>query len=435
MGSRIDSLARMVAALVFVVLSSPAMASSTPAFRAVTVELRLDGHSTIIAGVESRLRADVQRASASLQAHFGFALEVGAVGQWTTPVGAEEIDALHDVAKADLAARPSPADLVLSYTAIPHRGPAREDEWMRAHYADRSIILRSHASRVDPALTEQLVNLEAFAIARAVGIIFGGLQLCGDAFMDPQSEARFSLPRPRALTSALISAHLTLELMPDGELRPTETAARAALAVLRSIPERIRRCAGHTAQRRVDVLTDWVSRHSAAVSPEPDVSLSAAARTASAEGQAALMAGDPVGALTKCRPAAERSPGSPAGRCAGLAAFHVGDFAEAARFLRAFLGESDRALADVDAELLLARALGRAGDDGAARALMVRLVKRHPKHVDTLMNLGIAEARLGRYRAARRAWEDVTRFGAASPSSPEAHREALTLLSQLPKAR
>ena len=106
-----------------------------------------------------------------------------------------------------------------------------------------------------------------------------------------------------------------------------------------------------------------------------------------------------------------------------MAAARTGRGPEAIRHLRAWLAHHPD---DGEAVLLLAREVGKGGDDGAARALLARFVEAHPEHVQARINLGVAMARLGDLAGARQHWEVVLQ---KAPNNADAR----DLIEQLPR--
>jgi tetratricopeptide (TPR) repeat protein len=190
--------------------------------------------------------------------------------------------------------------------------------------------------------------------------------------------------------------------------------AQVALDVLARSPADAGRCAPRALAARKLLLGEVLK---AANAPEPVV------QEGVIQGLAALEAGDPEKAFELCDPVSAANPKGPAALCAGRAAEALGRWPDAVRNLRAHLALHP---ADEDAVLLLAKCVGRAGDDEAARALLRRYVAAHPDHLRARTNLGVAHARLHEYQAARAAWNEVLR------RSPE-NADALELLSHLPK--
>ncbi len=93
-----------------------------------------------------------------------------------------------------------------------------------------------------------------------------------------------------------------------------------------------------------------------------------------------------------------------AARKAGISAVQMKDWDDAVFYFRAYLNSHPE---DDEAQLELAKALGRSGDDGAALAVLSAFLQREPHHVGALLNLGIAAARMGQMEKARNAWTEL----------------------------
>ena len=127
----------------------------------------------------------------------------------------------------------------------------------------------------------------------------------------------------------------------------------------------------------------------------------------------ALKNGKPKLALRLCKSAAEESPQGGAARCAALASQTLNEHLEAARYWRAHLSFFPN---DRGAYLGLARNVGRAGDDDAARAILSQAVRRFPDWIDGRIELGIALYRLGQEKEARALWHSILE---KDPTHPE----------------
>lgn len=259
------------------------------------------------------------------------------------------------------------------------------------------------------------------ALLQGIGTIFGALPACGDTVMSDDTHRKSTPSFQWGPTNArLIRLHSALDLARarEGGL-PPDLAQRASKHL--GQPGADLRCdrRGHLT-RRLRVVAEILAPRIQAAAQAPS-----RPSTSISDGLAALAARDYRTALARCRPAAESDPTGPATTCAARAAEALGETTLAIRFYRAALanGRKETAL-----RLALARLVGRAGDDAAARALLETCVTDDPGSVKAWLNLGVARARLGDLQGARRAWRTVIEL------APD-HREAKSLLRQLDAAR
>ena len=145
-----------------------------------------------------------------------------------------------------------------------------------------------------------------------------------------------------------------------------------------------------------------------------------------AQGFVSLQDGKADLALKYCQAIANHHPQLLASKCAGKAALELKNYSLASLYLRAYLSSHPN---EVDSLYLLAKSLGHEGKDEEALAILKRLAKRSRSELKNkrnkiLFNLGIAEARLGHYQNATRAWSKL------DPSSNEAV-EASALIKKL----
>lgn len=379
----------------------PAPALVQPPARTLRVVALVDPGARKVAGHALRIGDRIDAASDQFARLFGVRLELLAVRPYAEPVGdlRAALEALEHAA-------PAPeADLVLLFTtaAAPPR-PAMSD-LVQSRYLGRSVVVRGLAGLFPPEDGERLQAAEVLALEHGLGTILGALPSCGlgvmadaPAFLVDDGPFRFN-----SLNLKLIRAHAGLR--PGGRL--TATVAREIGALLAEPTHQI--CPPMLVERRQALAAEV-----AAPPPQADPAITA--------GVAALEAGRDEEALAACEPIAQRLPASPAARCAGVAAAHLGRNEQAIRYLRAHLVHHPD---DGDAVLVLAREVGRGGDDGAARALLARFVEAHPEHVQARINLGVAQARLGDLAGARTQWE------AAQKLDP-GNADAGALLGQLP---
>jgi cytochrome c-type biogenesis protein CcmH/NrfG len=83
---------------------------------------------------------------------------------------------------------------------------------------------------------------------------------------------------------------------------------------------------------------------------------------------------------------------------------------------------------DLDALLLLGRALLEDKRADAALGAFHRVLKFDPEHVAALFYEGVVLARLKRYHEAVRAWEQVTRLDPSGPYAQQARMHARTAI-------
>lgn len=371
-----------------------------PLVQRLTVVAYADPRWQLLPNHRDRIGQRIDATSDQLLARVGIRLDLREVRPWPTAVN--DIDRALDALEAEEAARD--ADLVLLFTANPVRGRADLALLEGSRYTGRYAVVRS----LTPYLGDDPVWLHAGEVAlvqRAIARIHGALRICGAGVMgagagllNKRREAWAWHPR----TLALVRAHARLTRL---QRKVPPDAAKAALEALRPTGP----CDRVAVEARRKVLT------ALATPPAPDNADRIAA------GEAALAAGKPREALELCAPVAEATPEQGAG-CAGHAALAADEPIAGIRFLRAHLAHHP---ADEAAVLALARAVGREGDDAAARSLLARYVERNPEHVEARLNLGVSLARMGDYAAARRAWERVLELAPGHPG-------ATKMLSRLP---
>lgn len=371
-----------------------------PLTRRLSVVALEDPRWQLLPDHRERIAERIDATSDQLQARVGIRLDLTAIQPWAQSVN--DLDAaLVALEEAKVGAN---ADLVVLFTATPLRGRARLAQLERSAYTGRYAVIRS----LTPYLGESPVWLHAGEVAliqRAVARIHGALRVCEAGVMGEGAgllNRRRSAWRWHPRTLALVRAHARLTRL---QRQVPPEAAAAALEVLHPTGP----CDRVAVQARREVLT------ALAVPPAPDN----ADRVA--KGEALLAEGKAREALDLCGPVAEKTP-EQAARCAGMAAIALADRETGIRFLRAHLAHHP---ADEAAVLALARAVGRDGDDAAARSLLERYVEANPAHVEARLNLGVARARLGDYAGARQAWEAVLRL------DPD-HPGAKAMLSKLP---
>jgi thioredoxin-like negative regulator of GroEL len=371
-----------------------------PLTRRISVIALADPRWQLLPDHRERIGERIDAASDQLSARVGMQLELRSIQPWNTPVPTLP-DALDALAKDPVG---KDADLVILFTARTVDGRATIDRLEASRYAGRHAVIRS----LTPYLGETPIWLhaaEVVLIERAIARIHGALRICGQGVMGDGTgilARHASAWRWHPRTLALMRAHAKISRK---QRRLTPAGAQAALKALESTGA----CDRVAVDERRAVLRALAkppeSRHAAQV----------------AEGEALLEKGQAKAALGRCAPVAEREPELAAG-CAGRASAALDDHEGAAHYLRAHLAHHPD---DQAAVLMLAKAIGRNGDDGAARSLLARYVEAHPTHLEARVNLGIAMARLGDYPGARAQWEAVL---AVKPDHPAAKR----LLQQLP---
>lgn len=385
-------------------VNSPLDAAPPPAplTRSLTVVAYADPRWQLLVNHRERIGDRVDAASDQLLAYAGMRLDLREIRAWPTAV----IDLQDGIDALEAAKAGAEADLVLLFTARPIEGRATIDRLEASRYMGRYAVLRS----LTPYLDSDPVWLKAaevLLIERAVVRIYGAVQVCGMALMGDGSGVltrRRRAWRWHARTQALVKAHAALDL-DARRLRPD--AAQAALDALQATGTCDR--AAIEARRRV--------LEALAAQPKAQVNTQAVVDA----GEALLKAGNAQAAYARCAPIAERDP-KQAARCAGMAAIALDDQEGATRFLRAHMAHHPD---DETVVLALARAVGRDGDDGAARNLLLQYVQDNPGHLKARINLGISMARLGDYPGAKAQWLEVL-------SRAPDHPAATKLLAQLP---
>lgn len=146
------------------------------------------------------------------------------------------------------------------------------------------------------------------------------------------------------------------------------------------------------------------------------------------EGILALNEGKFRRAWESCSSIAQHNPASNASRCAGLAAHHLNLDEEASIFLRAHLSHHPL---DFEAQAALAKSLGRLDRDEEAVGLLRRLsaypeTQLGPIRSNIYFNLGVAEARIGNWSAAIKAWQALS-------STDQEFDEAQRLIKAAPR--
>lgn len=364
-----------------------------------------------VAGWRDRIGDRLDSVADQLAVRFGLQLEVVDVAEWTALD-----DGLDRLLTALEEAAPHPtADLVVGFTAAPPPRRARMQNLVRAEYAGRYVVARSQATYFRPSQTEALHHAEVRALLHGVALVFGAVPDCPPSLM--ARRASFAPLERRhwrwtPLNLGLVRAHATLDLRRPGKV-PTDIA-QAALELLAKTPGEAGRCEARAVTAR-KALLGAVLKAGQAPPPVKDDAVE--------RGRAALAAGDAQAAYDLCDPVAARAPDGDAPLCAGHAAAALARWGDAVRNLRAHLAFHPD---DESAVLRLAKAVGRDGDDEAARALLLRYVAAHPDHVRARLNLGVAHARLGDYDAARAAWQAVL------GRDPE-NADARDLLARIPQ--
>ncbi|MGK0359668.1 MAG: thioredoxin-like negative regulator of GroEL [Bradymonadia bacterium] len=385
-------------------VNSPLDAAPPPAplTRSLTVIAYADPRWQLLVNHRERIGDRIDAASDQLLAHVGMRLDLREVRAWPTPV-ADLRAGLDALQAADLAPE---ADLVMLFTARPVDGRATVDRLEASRYMGRYVVVRS----LTPYLDGDPVWLQAgevLLIERAVARIHGAMPVCGMAMMGDGSGMLSRRMRawrwhPRSL--ALVRAHAKLDL------KRRRLSAKAAGQVLEALAA-TGGCDRAAIEVRRGVLESLATR------VEPQVNTSAVVLA----GERLLEAGNAVAAFERCAPIAERDPDR-AARCAGMAAIALDDPDSAIRYLRAHMAHNPN---DETVVLALARAVGRDGDDGAARSLLALYVAHNPEHLQARVNLGVAMARLGDYPGAKAQWTQVL---ARDPDHPAATK----LLAQMP---
>lgn len=373
-----------------------------PRARTLRVVAFVDPGAARIAGHAARLGERIASASDHLAALAALQLELVAVRRDAAPAG----DLTAALERLEQAAPAPEADLVLLYTADAPVGRTTTAQLVQSRYAGRYVVVRSPATLIPPDDPERLHRAEVELIEHGIGVIFGALPGCVAGLMASTPHLGRQPPVSfRPLDLQLMRAHARLDLR--GGPRVPPAMATEVLALLDAA--RPDRCQAGLFDRRRALLAEVAA-------PPPPTAAPLAA------GLAALAAGQHAEAWAACEPIARTAAPGEATRCAGLAGAALGKGDAAIRYLRAHLAARPD---DEEALLVLAREVGRQGDDGAARGLLAGFVEGHPDHVRARVNLGIALARLGDLAGARQQWEAAL---ARDPQNPDARE----LLDQLP---
>ncbi len=385
-------------------------ARPAPVIQKLRVVALADARYRRVAGWRDRIGDRLDSVADQFAVRFGLQLEVLAVTEWAAT--GDDLDVL--LASLEESGPHPRADLVMAFSAAPPPRRARMPHLVRAAYAGRYVVARSQTTYFRPAQTEALHHAEVRALMQGVALVFGAVPDCPPSLMATRASFRPLDPhhwRWTPLNLALIRAHSTLDLRRPG--RVPADIAEAALDLLARSPGTTGRCEARALTARKTLLGAVLQ---AANTPEPlkddTVEL----------GRAALEAGNAARAFDLCDPVAARAPDGDAPLCAASAAEALERWPDAVRNLRAHLAHHPD---DEPAVLRLAKAVGRDGDDEAARALLRRYVTAHPDHLRARLNLGVAHARLGEYDAARTAWQAVL---GQDPDNVDAR----DLLGQLP---
>ena len=385
-------------------INSPLDAAPPPAplTRSLTVIAYAGPRWQLLFNHRERIGNRIDAASDQLLARVGMRLDLREVRAWPTAV--TDLQAGLDALEADKAG--AEADLVFLFTAKPVDGRATIDRLEASRYMGRYAVIRS----LTPYLDGDPVWLQAaevLLVERAVARIYGAMPVCAMAMMGDGSgmlTRRKRAWRWHPRTIALVKAHAQLDLkqrrLPREDarlalegLKPTGACDRAGVEVRRGVLEAL------------------------AAAPKPQVNTDAVVRA----GETLLAAGNAEAAFERCAPIAEQKPDG-AARCAGMAAVALNDRDSAVRYLRAHMAHHPN---DETVVLALARAVGRDGDDGAARNLLAQYVEQNPDHLKARVNLGISMARLGDYRGAKAQWTQVL-------NREPGHLAATKLLAQMP---
>lgn len=370
--------------------------------RTLRVVARIDPAARAVPGHAERIGDRVDAASDALAGLLGLRLVLVQVVYDPVPAGA-----LHEALARREAQAPDPqADLELHFSVAPLPPRPAMADLVQSRYLGRVVALRGLATLFAPEDQEGLHRAEVMAIQHGIGQVFGALPSCQPGVMSSAPAFLHEVPlRFNPLNLQLIRAHLSLE--PGQGAVPPDVARQVDHLLAEGVREV---CPPGVLDRRRDLLAQVLEPASPADPGE-------------VAGLAALAEGRDEAAFAACGGPATRQPQSPAGRCAGVAAARTGRGPEAIRHLRAWLAHHPD---DGEAVLLLAREVGKGGDDGAARALLARFVEAHPEHVQARINLGVAMARLGDLAGARQHWEVVLR------QAPD-NADARDLIEQLPR--
>ncbi|MEE2643829.1 MAG: hypothetical protein VYD19_02740 [Myxococcota bacterium] len=332
--------------------------------------------------------------------------------------------------------------LWIGWTQQPPGSYAPLNELSYGVYGSPIIIMRSLDSYFSdwkrrPEYAQRLANAEQNLLLRRLVMTFGGIAGCGQPGQllsaspahllgQRRDRSRRPIPMRRLPLSSIERALLQLHLEAPLSFPPSLEAEVAERALALSLSSSLQRC-----QNAADRLLLWgtvayASDQSLRIAREQGrlTHRALAPLQALAEGLEALSEGDFERAEVRCRAQAERLSISLAGRCAGIAAARLGKDQHAERYLRGWLSASAQ---DLEARLELALALGRQGNDAAAARQLTSCLahgEASPLAGRILLNLGIAEARLGRYRSAERRWRAV-------PEGAKERPEAEQLLADL----
>lgn len=386
-----------------------------PVERTLTAVVLVDGRQRKVPGHLALMRGRLSALSEAMTEQFGLALAEGGIVELPTFDGPTEtlddtLVGLEGILGRQAAPLPQ-GDLYIAFVGDPPPARPTIRDMVASRYGGRIVVVRSLSAQFSPQEPERRLGAERVLMLRGVGRVFGALDACGPYIMGRQPPLAWASPDRRPVSwhpanRRLVEVHQALEFPRAGaQARVPKEVAESAGTLLRArLPEAITRCDHATLDRRRALLARLAAAEPEEATPPAPPPAAPEADPALAEGLAALDRGESARAFDLCNPVAERDPAGEAPRCAGLAAEALDRPEEAIPLLRAHLSHHP---ADDKVMLVLARLIGRNGDDGAARALLEGFVTRNPDSLKARLNLGVAYARLGRYDDARAQWQAV----------------------------
>ena len=276
---------------------------------------------------------------------------------------------------------------------------------VEASYLGRTVVLRFGPETDFSKGGRDFIASGKSKIQFAIGRIFGGLPSCISTVLSP---SRRPLPyRPLRWLSAnvgLINAHRKIDLKSvngSPALLPKPIIARV-IDQLRTAPDGLRCQAQRDVLRRRALLVAAQEKQALVQSGN----LASRARDYALEDAlGALAKGELREAFLQCSALVEQDPDLPgAARCAGQASEVLDDGSRAIFYYRVHLAAWPD---DLEIVMSLAKLLGRRGDDAAALSLLRHAVHIAGSSMAPRINLGIALARMGQLREARKAWREI----------------------------
>ena len=386
-----------------------------PVVQRLSVTVHLDPSLGSIDAVRDSASELLAIAGDHLAARFGLELQVTRFVTW------KDVPARMPAALDALEAQGQDStDLALGFFYAPADSRVTAADRVLSRYLAPSFVVAPTSLSHPLSFQSPGAATDIQALLQGLGTIFGALPGCGDTVMSTERLSTHKRSLSWGPTNArIIRLHAALDL--DRAHRtglPQDLAQRVSNLLGQPGTDLVCDKNGHLTRRRrimAEVLAPRIRAAARQAESRPQ---------ALDSGLAALQAQDYTTALANCGPVAEKYPAGPATPCAARAAEALGRDELAIRFYRASLANGPKETA---LRLALARLVGRAGDDAAARALLERCVAEDPTSNKARLNLGIARARLGDLDGARAAWRAVLE---RDPNNMEAKALLLQLDAQ-----